>query len=413
MHFLMGVFWLFLVMLMIALYVGIAYLLFMMVRWLRAKKRTKLAIGWDDDPVPFWLSVDFKRLRAACIIIVAASMTAYFSQRAKWMGEDNANLQAKEYWVAGQVLNGFRHALTTVIHPDVFIMWPAESLQRLIYRQGTGQLPENDGEIGVWQNVWFNYHYIKKGRRNLGVNTGESSDKMRQILDQWWFSLEAMGSRSFADKEMEEEHYLRDYPALAFWYRMYVGFYTKKLIASAHRLAKLPKHVDRYRRLSTWLWELSTKWQSSPKAQNFNATHPKVVALAQTALIRTLQSLIQGEIYAGKFSCTNASIQRYIEARKDFIKKINGLPTYKTIGDREQGERLWRIAIDSFGARSAKYVIKHYCGIDVAGKEDNNKREYIEIGKLHNRSPEEQADYGAKVNWDDENKILEEQFDER
>lgn len=411
MHFLIGLFWFFMVIVMIGLYVGVAYLLFMVIRFYRARKRANLETGWDD-PV-FWMSVDFKRLRAACIIVLAASMTAYISQRIKWMGEDNANLKAKEYWVSGQVLNGFRQALTTVIHPDMFIMWPAEGLQRLIYGMGSWQLPENDGEIGVWQNVWFNYHYIKKGRRNLGVNTGESSNKMRRILDQWWFSLEAMGSRPFADRQMEEEHYLRDYPALAFWYRMYAGFYTKKLIASASRLANIPKHVERYSRLSKWLYELPTKWQSSVKARNFNATHPKVVALAQTALIRTLQALIQGEIYERKFSCTNESIQRYVAARKDFIDGINGLPAYKTMADRKQGDRLWRIAIDLPGARSAKYVIRYYCGIDVAGKEDNNKRQYIEIGKLLNRSPDEQADSRARANWDDEIKILEGQFDER
>lgn len=413
MHFLIGLFWFVAVMGMIAFYVAFIYLLYLFIRWFRAKRHTKLAIGWSDDPVPFWLSFDFKRLRAAFIIIVVASMTTYISQRIKWMGEDNAHLQAKEYWVAGQVLNGFRKALTSVIHPDVFIMWPAEGMQRLIYRQGSRQLPENDGEIGVWQNAWFNYHYIKKGRRNLGVNTGESSDKMRQILDQWWFSLEKMGSMPFADKQMEEEHYLRDYPALAFWYKMYDGFYTKKLIASAHRLAKIPEHIDRHRRLSVWLWKLPANWKSSVKSLNFNAAHPKIVALNQTSLIFTLQALIQGEIHARKFSCTNESIQRYVTARKEFTEGINGLPAYKTMEDQEQGERLWRIAVDSHGARSAKYVIKHYCGIDVAGKEDNNKRKYIEIGKLHNRTPEEQSDNNARANWDEEVKILEEQFDER
>lgn len=61
----------------------------------------------------------------------------------------------------------------------------------------------------------------------LGLNTGESSDKMRRILDQWWFSLKTMGSMPFADRQMEEEHYLPDHPALAFWHKMYDGFYTK------------------------------------------------------------------------------------------------------------------------------------------------------------------------------------------
>lgn len=413
MHFLMGVFWLSAVMVMISLYVASAYFLYMAVRWFTATWRASGAKGTSSDSLPFWTAVDRKRILSAIVIAVIASMTAYVNQRATWMGEDNANLKAKEYWVSGQVLNGFRQALTTVIHPDLFVMLPANGLQWAIYYQGSKKLPENDGEIGVWQNVWFHSHYSKKGRRQLGLNSGESSDKMRQLLNQWWFCLETMATKPFADKQIKEEHYLRDYPALAFSYERCKGFYSFKKIGSAQRLAMMPEHVARSRQLSTWLWELPGKWQASPKAREFNAANPKVVALLQTDLLLELISLIQGEIHERKFGCDNESIHRYVAARKEFVEPADGLPANKRMKEKVQGERLHEIVIEDPGARSTKYVITHYCGIDVAGKEDNNKREYVEIGKLHNRTADEEAAHAAMVGYFQEIEILEEQFNER
>jgi len=413
MHFLMGILWLAAAIVMIAVYVAAAYFVFMWVRWLVATLWSSRSEETARERVQLWKAGDRRRIRSAIVIAAVASMTVYINQRITWMGEDNANLEAKEYWVAGQVLNGFRQALTTVIHPDLFVMLPANALQWAIYYQGSKQLPANDGEIGVWQNVWFHSHYSKKGRRQLGLNSGESSDKMRRLLDQWWFCLETMATKNFADRQMEEEHYLRDYPSLAFSYERCKGFYSHKKIGSAQRLAMIPEHVERARQLSTWLWELPSKWQASPKAREFNAAHPKVVALLQADLLLELKSLIQGEIHERKFGCDNESVQRYVAARNEFVEPANGLPAYKRMKEKDQGGRLYNIVIDGPGARSTKYVINHYCRIEVAGKEDNNKREYVEIGKLHNRTADEHANFRATLNYKEEVEILEEQFNER
>ena len=128
------------------------------------------------------------------------------------LGSDNANLEAKEYYVAGQVLQGFRTILTAFIHPEIPLLLPANRMQEIIYGAGTRYLPENDGEIAVWQNAWFHYHYHKRGRRPLFVVNWEPSDKMVKMLDQWWFCLKTMTTKPFADRQMETEHYYRDYP---------------------------------------------------------------------------------------------------------------------------------------------------------------------------------------------------------
>ncbi|WP_448875121.1 hypothetical protein [Desulfobulbus propionicus] len=410
MHFLLGLFWLAIVIAMISSYVLLPYTLYMSVRWRKATRLARLNQHDTEEPVTFWQPIDRKRLRIALIFVVFASLSAYAKQRVKWIGEDNANLKAKEYWVSGQVLNGFRQALTTVIHPEVFIMFPANSLQWAIYQQGVKQFPEKDGEVGVWQNAWFHCHYYKKGRRQLGLNTGTSSDKMRLLLDQWWFCLETMATCPFADKQMEEEHYYRDYPALAFSYEQYKGFYSYKKVGSAQRLAMMPKHVNRSRLLSRWLWELPSKWQVSPKALAFNVAHPKIVALLQADLLLELQALIQGEVHERKFACDNESVKRYVTTRTEFVAPLDGLPAYKRMKENDQGNRLYEIVIDGPGPRSTKYILSHYCQIDVAGQEDNNKRRYIEIGKLLNRTADEQASHLSKLNYSEEVEILEEQF---
>ncbi|WP_306547790.1 hypothetical protein [Desulfobulbus sp.] len=413
MHFLMGMFWLGAVLAMISLYVAAAYWVYMAARWCGATWRASRSKETATMDPPFWRADDRKRIRSAIVIAVIAGITAYINQRATWMGEDNAHLQAKEYYVSGQVLNGFRQALTTVIHPDLFVMYPANALQWAICSQGSKKLPENDGEIGVWQNVWFHSHYSKKGRWQLGLNSGESSDKMRWLLDQWWFCLETMATRPFADKQMEEEHYLRDYPALVFSYERCKGFYSYKKIGSAQRLAMMPEHVARARQLSRWLWELPGKWQASLKAREFNAANPKIVALLQTDLLLELISLIQGEIHERKFGCDNESIQRYVAARKEFVEPVDGLPAYRRMKENDQGKSLYEIVIEDPGARSTKYIITHYCGIEVAGKEDNSKWMYVDVGKLHKRTPDEQSNNNARLNYQEEIEILEEQFNER
>jgi len=67
------------------------------------------------------------------------------------------------------------------------------------------------------------------------------------------------------------------------------------------------------------------------------------------------------------------------------------------------------MAIEGGSARSTKYGIKRFCGVVVAGKEDNSY--YESFGKYHHRTAEEQAEYVAQANYWDEIKILEKQME--
>lgn len=118
-------------------------------------------------------------------ILLTFHLLLYAEQRNKWMGEDNANLVAKEYYVADQVLNAVRAVLTIIIHPEFPVMAPLNALQEEIYKKGIPCLPDGDGEIAVWQHQWFGYHYTKKLRNAMFDVSWEPSPKTVKLLDQW------------------------------------------------------------------------------------------------------------------------------------------------------------------------------------------------------------------------------------
>ncbi len=382
----------------------VLFVLFLIIDTLRLNRNAAVV---DDSFGHYYHTSLFRRMIVACLVCM---LTVYVVQLQKWTGKDNANLKAKQYWVAGQVLNGFRLVLTTFIHPEIPIMVPANLLQQWIYNKGTQYLPANDGEIGVWQNSWFHYHYSRLDRSPLYIHIGRPSDLMVKLLDQEWFCLQTMATKPFADSQMKEEHYYRDYVSLALSYSFYKGYYSGWLAGSSSRMAQMPEHVQRTKQLSQWLWDLHEKWQKSQKMKTFLHEHPKLKVMYQLVQSLELSALIQGEIYARTFDCNNQSISRYITIRKNFYEGSQGhLPPYLRMKDKKQRDWTYYMIISQTGARSTKYVITHYCGYEVAGKEDIKIYEdsYLS-GKMKNMTLDEKAEQAAKNNYMDEIKILEE-----
>lgn len=404
-HFLWSIFFLVLIMLLTVAYIAVTLYCAIWIYAFWKRLRPDFPDMKDTRKEKWGRLLQPKVRKTFLLLILVFHLSIYVSQYTKWTGEDNAHWQAKQYWVAGQVLNGIRRAMTTFIHPDIPILYPADQLQQWIYAKGTQYLPADDGEIGVWMNNWFNYHYVSRGRWPLLTKSHRPSPKTVKLLDQWWFSLETMASKPFANRQMEVEHYYRDYPALAFHYHLTKGFYAGRILASAHRIAQMPEHVERSRSLVRWLSELKDKWRTSAKAETFVKSHPKVEALRQSALLFELQDLIQGEIYERKFACGNDSIRQYIATRQEFVNPGQGLPAYRRMKSPKQGRRLYNVAIEGGAARSTKYVIKRFCGVTVAGQEDNSS--YERVSKYHHRTAEEQAEYVTEANFRDEINILE------
>jgi hypothetical protein len=138
--------------------------------------------------------------------------------------------------------------------------------------------------------------------------------------------------------------------------------------------------------------------------------HPKLEALRLAVLLFELEDVIQGEIYSRSFACGNQSVQRYISLRKEFVEGDSDYPAYRRMKSMVQGRRLYEMVVQDGNAPSIKYVLKHYCGYEVAGKEDVSK--YESWAKVHKVTPDIEAENSVKANFDDEIKILEEMYSE-
>ena len=126
-----------------------------------------------------------RRARFLALALVSFHCCLYLKARVEWMGRDNGNLAAKEYWVAGQGEFAWRALWMHVGgHPETWVVLPFVRVQEWIYRRGYRLLPENDGERDVWSDIWFVYpppHAAAEGQQqgtNLGGNQGTTRTRL-------------------------------------------------------------------------------------------------------------------------------------------------------------------------------------------------------------------------------------------
>jgi hypothetical protein len=296
-------------------------------------------------------------------------IVVYVTNRIEWCSEDNANFKAKEYFVAGQPLAGLRLVLTRILNPDSALLLPLNATQWLMYKQGIRYLPENDGEIGVWSDLWFNYPYIGVMHVPYGTNKTEPSLKMRKLLDRIWFSMEAMSTKPFADLRMKKKNYFLNFPRSAFYYTQKSAYYHDRFIGAAPYLLQDPKYVARDKVLADWILQLRQRWIAAGSYEEIKKIYPKIEAMRQVVAIRQLGKVIETSIYPGEFSCQDHYIPLYVDARREFAdeKDPNHVLKKLRLKQKRQAEDLFAIGVEGVSTGFHKYILKKYCGIDVFG----------------------------------------------
>ncbi len=376
MHFLHSLYYLLLTMLLTAGYLLLAgvllYGLLTLVRRMfagqgRKLKRTAL------DAVIFEPDKRNKALAFLLIVFLVYHLFFYIQQRQQWMGDDNAHLEAKEYFVAGQVLYGFRALLSRFIHPDIVVLWPLNTLQEKIYADGVQLLPEKDGERYVWQQLWFLYPYTRTLRETWDGDRRKYSPNMVKLLDRCWDSLQGMATQPFADQQIEQEQYYRNFPTLAFYYNQKRGQYLENANGSTTTMAHKPKYIERQKRLIAWLEELRNKWQADQAMANVLKKHPLIAITRQEALLRSLDNALEAVILQKQFSCAHPYVQLYVKTRIEFVGSQEHPSPLMRLRNAKQRALHYDSQINWVGARFYKRMLPKYCGIEVAGEESNTE----------------------------------------
>ncbi len=375
-HFLWSLFFLLLGILLVLTYVLafvlVCFLLLTMWRFYKEYRDTGFVYAartntheWLQEKIPKWSQS--KAILYMILLVMAFNISIYLKQRVEWMGNDNGNLSAKEYWVAGQVVYAYRNMYCLLKHPDDNFIKPFTWLQEMIYKKGSQYLPENDGEIGVWANTWFIYPFSRKLYITYDSHGYKPSPRMMALMERTWFSLEKQATGEWADIQMKEQQYYRGYPGQAFYYIAKQGFLTGKKVGSRIRLAKDSQLLERDRKLVDWLGELREKWKTSSEAEAFINKNPKIRSFLQISRVDGLSNLIYGSIFSREFSCESKEVQEYVALRAEFVGDGSVL---SHMSGRKQAKRLYNIAVNTMIGRFQSYTLDRFCGIQVAGEED-------------------------------------------
>jgi len=329
--------------------------------------------GYADCWPMLWVFLPEKRqVLLRLVLMIALFFTiVYIPQRFIWMGSDNANYKAKEYFVAGQPLSGVKQFLCEYLNPENPVLISINGLQRLIYNSGKQYLPAGDGEIGVWEDLWFYYPYIRRMQKPYGTNDFEPSYGMRNLLDRIYTSLETMATKPLADQQMAQEKALLNFPRIALYFFLNQSYYVDKYFGGRSKLLQRQSQVQKDAQLYAWIRDLRHRWEQADLYTTVIEEQPKVEITRQMLEIGLGDALIYASIFSGEFSCENPLIPEYLEARRVFVDPK--APGYVWgdfhVQDHQQAEDLYGMAIDGYATSFTKYILEHYCEYQVPGDE--------------------------------------------
>jgi|GEM_PF-6407014 len=373
-HFLYGLSFLILTILLSTAYVYCGYVLLvacenLLYRYRKSVALNKYIAGQGPDPDE---SVELPKhkywnrpfLIRALILVFVFQGVLYIGQRNHWMGSESAHLEAKEYWVAGQVVFAHRKIAEKYLHPENPMTWAYTKLQKLVYQKGTALLPKDDGEVGVWQNQWFLYLYARKSRRPYGVGDLKMEPKMIPLLNNCWTALEQMATKPFEDSLMERQ-YLLSYPALARYYNTHDGHYTGKLYDSGTLARKNSTIMRRLKMLIAWLNALDTKWNSTGLREILNEKYSVVLATKFGTEMAIVHEIIFSKALHRKLRCDDIMVHRFHEmfkiAMSDDISK-NSILLYN-LENRKQAKSIYKSTVYSVKGCSGRYLLTKGCNL--------------------------------------------------
>ena len=290
----------------------------------------------------------------------------YSNQRRIWMGEDSEHHLAKEYWVAGEVVNKTRMSLNQILSVDSCFLKPYIHIQKKLFRLGSELLPQNDGEIHLWHAKWFVYPYTRKLSRPSGVGNKVYESRMVELLDDCWEILEGLIQKNIADQKIKDAAELI-YPSIAHYYSIYQGHYTGKFSLSRTRIGKSEKHRKRNYQLLLWLDTLKSSWEELGKTDQILRNYPFVAMAYQVTVHDTLKRIVLFLPFERRFDCEHGMVQRLL---KEYYKimspdpKINWVLNLKYT-NQEQSIIAYSTTVYSAKGSAINYIMDDICGMEL------------------------------------------------
>lgn len=322
--------------------------------------------------------------------LVAVTIRVYIKERSLWVRDDVSFRAAREYFVCGQVLNGFRSLLSQFIHPEHSLLVPLTAMQRRIYDRGVVLLPENDGEEGVWLDLWFLSHYSRGFHETL--DTAKSKyppGDMIRLTDQCWYAIETCMTKPFSDKRMEEKHFFRDIPRMLFYYAFYQNYSTGGIQGSAKYALVDSVLINRTLQIEAWTDVIRKKWEASDDMKKELQKHPKIEATLDVVQLMELDEIILSKIRTGKFICND----RYASKYAWFVEYVarDHQSALRKILSSTQGKRLYEIAFKPYDVYFVKnYLLHDHCGYSFS----------LSVLNINKKMPDDlfQADFSDEIN---------------
>jgi len=304
-------------------------------------------------------------LLGTLVLVSLIYANVYFQLRGKWVRDDVKHKDAREYFVAGQVVNSFRMILTRFVHPEHIVLSPFHYLQRRIYNQGVRYLPENDGEEGVWVDLWFVNIYAHRfylTRDESGA--GRYPYNMIRLIDLSWYSINKCMTQPFSDKKMEETHYLKRIPRMLFYYSLYKN-YSVGTIYGSHRYGLSDEVLNRrIRQIEAWTDQISDAWHQSDYMKANLEKHSKIEATLDIVQLMQLRGILFNEIREGTFSCSDPFVIKYKNLVEDLV--VNPQSSLRKVKNATQRRRLFNITMTTHAAEFLDdYLLHDYCNYPI------------------------------------------------
>lgn len=338
------------------------------------------------------------------LFLVGFNSFFYFQQCYEWISpKESAYPNAKCYYAAGNVVALYRAFLSPSNPITYWLVYP----QRILYAMATPLIPQEDGELALWRYHWFVYPHARDfsmPHRIYESNTNPLFRKEGAVATFTWEFIKAVHNDNFKDKNIREQHALRDLPLAALYLdEMYNHekvpssiFVTpeaeevianKPIVYSKDQQYMLDgpnkKESEMFRAMYNNLWfvnqksyyiattayealnALASKWETSPLMQKELKQHSSLESTRIAAMI----AMLQGGALASKFSskelsCTHPYVLHYIALRQE-LKAMAQNTTSRLIDNLEK-----RYLERHISAEAMKYTFEKYCGYTLVGGYD-------------------------------------------